>query len=244
MTPRITSALRFALPLVAVTLMGTGCELLDQLQMRTGMVDVYSASHANPDEAGDMPANTSSQLIFNTDMGWQVFIDEAYVTTAAVTLQSCAGDRFDVDLYWGPLVEDVQTTARGQIDSLGGVRAESGSYCEAIVDYAPSTDEYENPDAAGSTVYLRGSAVKDGELVEFVWRTEIAVEVAVDLSKLEYGKPFHISRDQNFAKKISLSKDYCSFFMGVDFAEPLSQADIDDLIAASLDHGTIAKVVL
>jgi hypothetical protein len=243
MTRRVPSP-ALALALLAPTLvLGSGCELLDQLQMRTGIVDVYAGSHATPDEQGNMPSSTSEQLILTNDMGWKVYVDEAYVTTAAVGLRACDGEHYDVELYWGPLSENMRETASGELGSLGGVRAESGNYCDVIVGYAPVADTSSSPDAVGTTVYLRGSAVKDGELVPFAWATALEVEVEIDISTLELGQPFRISREQHFAKKLSVSKSYSSFFAGVDFSDPLSQADIDSLLVDSLSTGTVAKLL-
>jgi hypothetical protein len=237
MTRRIT-LLAALLPTLAL---GTGCEFLDQLNQHTGIVDVFAASHGTPDDQGNLPTRNGQQLIFVNDMGWQIFIDEAYVTTGGVTLQACDGERFDVELYWGPLAEDIGETADSELAGLGGVRANSGTYCEMLVEYAPTAEEVPNPDAIGTTVYLTGSALKDGQHIDFLWKSEVAVEAEVDISAIENGSAFRISEDQQFSKKITVSKSYDRFFDGVDFAETLTQGDIDALVAASLKDGTIAK---
>ncbi len=235
------------IPLLATALLvptiglSSGCGLLDQLQQHSGIVDVFAASHGTPDEQGNLPSRNGQQLIFVNDMGWEIYVDEAYVTTNAVSLQGCDGTSFDVEFYWGPLAENIGQTADSDVNGLGGVRADSGTYCDLIVEYAPAAEEVQNPDAIGSTVYLSGSALKDGEHVSFLWKSEAEVEVEVDISSVEAGKPFRISDDQHFAKKLTVSKSYDRFFDGVDFADELGQGDIDALIAASLKDGTIAK---
>jgi hypothetical protein len=238
MTRRFTALAAFLVPALALS---TGCDFIDQLQQRTGIVDVFAASHGTPDDEGNLPSRNGLQLIFTNDMGWEIVVDEAYVTTSGVTLQSCAGERFDVELYWGPLAEILGQTADGELNGLGGVRANSGDYCEAIVEYAPAADEMPNPDAVGTTVYLSGAALKDGERVDFVWATDIEVKAEVDISKVENGSPFSIAREQHVAKKLTISKSYDGFFAGVDFAEELTQGDIDALVAATLRKETVAK---
>lgn len=228
--------------LAPTLLLTTGCEFLDQLTQHTGIVDVFAASEGTPDEQGNLPTRNGEQLIFTNDMGWEIFVDEAYVTTAGVTLLACDGERFDVELYWGPLAENIGQTADGDLAGLGGVRVDSGSYCDLLVEYAPTAESVPNPDAIGTTVYLTGSALKDGQHIDFLWKTSVEVETKLDIATLEAGKPFRISKEQYFSKKLTISKIYNRFFDGVDFAEPLTQGDIDALVTASLKDGTIAKL--
>lgn len=239
MTRRISTLAALLVPTLALA---SGCDLLEQLTKHTGIVDVFAASHGTPDEQGNLPTRNGEQLIFVNDMGWEIFVDEAYVTTAGVTLQACDGERFDVELYWGPLAEDIGQTADSKIAGLGGVRADSGTYCELQVEYAPMAEDVPNPDAAGTTVYLTGSALKDGEHIDFLWKSAVEVHVDIDITAIEAGKPFRISEDQQFSKKLTVSKTYNRFFDGVDFAEVLTQSDIDALVAASLKDGTIARL--
>ncbi len=235
------------IPLLAAALLvptlglSTGCDFFAQLSQHTGIVDVYAASHGTPDEQGNMPSRNGQQLIFVNDMGWEVFVDQAYVTTSGVTLQSCDGERFDVELYWGPLAENVAETADNELQGIGGVRANSGDYCTAIVEYGPTAEDVDNPEAAGATVFLTGSALKDGQHVDFVWRSEVEVEAEVDISAVEAGSPFRISEEQHFSKKLTVSKSYVEFFDGVDFAVELTQGDIDALVSASLKDSSIAR---
>ena len=178
MTRRIST---LAALLVPTLVFATGCDFLDQLGQHTGIVDVFAASHGTPDEQGNLPTRNGEQLIFVNDMGWEIFVDEAYVTTGGVTLQACDGERFDVELYWGPLAENIGETADNELEGLGGVRANSGTYCELLVEYAPTAEEVANPDAAGTTVYLTGSALKDGQHIDFLWKTSVEVEAEVDI---------------------------------------------------------------
>jgi hypothetical protein len=237
MTRRIPS-LSAALLVPTLALAG-GCDFIDQLTERSAIVDVFTTSHGTPDVEGNMPNRTDDQLIFTNDMGWQVFINDAYVTTSAVTLIACDGEHYDVEMYWGALAENVGETADTEVAGVGGVRANSGNYCEVIVAYAPAEDA-EDAMAMGSTVLFTGSAVKGDQHIDFTWRSDVELEVEVDISEIQAGAPFSIGRQEYFSKKLTISKSYNHFFEGIDFAEPLSQADIESLIADSLREGTVA----
>lgn len=229
----------FAALLVPTLALGSGCDLIDQLSERSAIVDVFTTSHGTPDPEGNMPSRTADQLIFTNDMGWQVFINDAYVTTSAVTLLACDGERYDVEMYWGALAENLGETADNEVAGVGGVRASSGNYCEVLVAYAPAQDA-DDAMAMGSTVLFTGSAVKGDQHVDFSWRSDVELEVEVDISEVAAGAPFSIGRQEYFSKKLTISKSYNHFFDGVDFAEELSQEDIEALIADSLRDGTVA----
>lgn len=228
MTRRISLLATILVPALALT---SGCDFLDELSQHSGIVDVFTTSHGSPDEQGNMPNRNGEQLVFTNDMGWQVFIDQAYVTTSAVSLVACDGERFDVEMYWGALSENLGETADKELEAAGGVRANSGTYCDLLVEYAPGE---------GATVLFTGSAVRGDEHVDFMWQSDIELEVEVDISDIEAGQPFSISKQQNFSKKLTVSKAYDHFFDGVDFAEALDQNEIEDLIADSLRSGTVA----
>lgn len=238
MTRRISllSAAAVFLPALALN---NGCAFLDSLTASSGIVDVFTTSHGTPDEQGNMPNRNGEQLIFTNDMGWQVFINEAYVTTSAVTLVGCDGERYEIEMYWGALAEDLGETADREPAGVGGVRVLSGTYCNVVVEYGPASTA-DAAAAMGTTVLLTGSAVMGDQHIDFTWRSEIEVDVDVDISRAELGSPFEISTEQHVSKKLTLSKTYNHFFDGVDFGEALSQEDIDDLIADNLRKNTIA----
>lgn len=242
-SPRRPSRLLAATAILAPALaLSSGCDFIDQLTQTSGVVDVFATSHGNPDADGNLPDRNGDQVVFVNDMGWQVVIDDAVVTTAGVTLQSCDGARFDVELYWGALAEDMSGSADYDITGLGGVRADSGTYCDLLVEYAPLAEGMDNPEAEGATVFLAGAALKDGETVEFVWRTELAVDVSVDISAIQAGGPFEIAKSQAVSKQLTVAKSYNAFFDGIDFADELSQDEIDSLLAATLSDETKAFV--
>lgn len=232
-----------ALLLVPVLGSSSGCEFLDSLTERSAIVDMFTTSHGTPNAEGQVPERNGEQLIFANDMGWEIYLNSAYVTTSALTLVSCAGDRFEVDMYWGALAEDIPEHGDYEALGVGGVRATSGNYCSVLVEYGPfDGEDMDDPAALGSTVFLSGAAVKGDQMVEFTWRTELALEVDVDISEIEAGSPFEIGKNEYVSKKLTVAKAYDGFFEGVDFAEPLEQADVDALIGDTLQRKTAAFV--
>jgi hypothetical protein len=99
-------------------------------------------------------------------------------------------------------------------------------------------------DAVGSTVYLAGTALKGDQMVEFVWKTELAIDVDVDISEIDDGAPFHVGNNEFVNKKLTVAKTYDRFFDGVDFADidSLEQADIDALLTDTLSSQTAAFI--
>jgi hypothetical protein len=233
-----------ALLLAPVLAASTGCEFLDSLGQSSVIVDVFATSHATPDADGQSPERNGPQLVFVNDMGWDVFLDSAYVTTAALSLHSCSGERFDVEMYWGALAEDIPAHGDYEVVGVGGVRATEGSYCSLAVEYGPAEDGMDVGDAVGSTVYLAGTALKGDQMVEFVWKTELAIDVDVDISEIDDGAPFHIGDSEFVNKKLTVAKTYDRFFDGVDFADigSLEQADIDALLTDTLGSQTAAFI--
>lgn len=221
--------------------LSSGCEFLDSLTESSAIVDVFTTSHGTPDEQGQVPERNGEQLIFTNDMGWEIYLNAAYVTTSGLTLVACDGERFEVDLYWGAMAENIPEHGDYEALGIGGVRATSGSYCSMLVQYAPfDGDDMDEPAALGSTVYLAGTAIQGDQMVEFAWRSEVELEVDVDLAEIDGGNPFEIGKNEYVSKKLTVAKAYDSFFAGIDFAEPLAQADVDALVTATLESETAA----
>ncbi|NVB41150.1 hypothetical protein G6O69_25140 [Pseudenhygromyxa sp. WMMC2535] len=236
---RRTNALA-ALLLVPTLGMSSGCALLDALTETSAVVDVFATSHGEPDDEGNLPSRNGHQVIFVNDMGWEIFIDDAVITTEGVTLRSCDGEDFEVEFYWGALAETFDENPDYDVTGLGGVRATTGQYCDALVDYGPSAEGMDNPAAEGSTVFLSGSAVKGDMHIDFEWRTDLALTVDVDVSKIQNGRPFDIQDGASSAKKLTIAKSYTGFFAGIDFEDELSQADVDSLLIDTLQQTTLA----
>ncbi len=235
-----------ALLLLPILGSSTGCidDFFNSLSQSSVIVDMFATTHGTPDSQGDLPERNGGQLVFANDQGWEVYLDDAYVTTTALSLHACNGERFDVEMYWGALAENIPEHGDYEVLGVGGVRATEGSYCSLLVEYGPSDGGMDNPDAVGSTVYLAGTAIKGEQMVEFVWKTELAIDVDVDISEVDGGDPFHVGDSEFVSKKLTVAKTYDRFFDGVDFAEvgSLAQADIDALLTDTLNHQTAAFI--
>lgn len=201
-------------------------------------IHVFVTHHASPNEHGEIPQRgETEQQLFVTDEGWTIALDEAFITTSAVTLHSCDGRSHDLEFYWGPVAEDLQA-ADFDLFSVGGTKVEAGRFCSMTVTYGPFDKTVGTaPRAAdtvhGTTVYLQGRAGKDDRVVEFEIRADQLATVELDLSGMEDGSPFRVHGDEPFPVELTLSKTYDRFFDGVDF-DAFSDDDMVQQVLAVL----------
>lgn len=230
--------------IAALAVIGTvtlpGCEFIEEL---TGpgdtVVDVFAAHHQSANE-GEFPP-PAPVIELDTDMGFHIVLSEAVITTQSVSIEHCNGSVQPIDMYWGALPEDVVLDDDLALTGVGGVTLEAGDYCGVLVEYGPfmgpnGPDDHDlaTEEAAGKTVYLRGAAyIGDDIQIPFEWSTSIALMVRVDLSE----DPLHISGNEAFDEKLTVTKTYDRFFDGVDF-QTLSDGDIDDLLLDTLVNET------
>lgn len=225
----------------------SGCTLFDDLEDDGGVVDVFTAHHGTPTEQGELPDHGQAGMAryFQTDLGWEISLGEAYITTAGVDLANCDGGIKPVDLFWGPSAESVVDTPDAEPRGIGGVRSEPAKFCQLRIRYGPYSFGEGQSDGAqhkpprtdtmeGQTILLRGSAQKDGQAVEFEFVSDMRLDVVRDISTLRDGKPLQVRRDQSFPEKIVLTKTYDRFFDGIDFND-YTQADIEAAATAALD---------
>ncbi len=225
----------------------SGCTLFDDLEDDGGVVDVFTAHHGTPDDQGTLPEQGEAGMArrFVNDLGWEVALGEAYITTAGVDLANCEGGIKRVDLFWGPAAENVVDTPDAEPRGIGGVRSEPAKFCQLRIRYGPYSFGEAQTDGAqhkpprndlmeGQTVLLRGYAEKDGQLVNFEFVSDMRLDVVRDISTLREGKPLQVRRDQSFPEKIVLTKTYDRFFDGIDFND-YGQEDLEAAVAAALD---------
>jgi hypothetical protein len=224
----------------------TGC--LDRFEDGGALVNVFSTHHATPLNNG-FPDRGEDNMprVYDSQDGWQITLLESYVTIEAVTLVGCDGTPLPLNMFWGPCPEDLRST---DLDTLtvAGIDANPGTYCELQVTYGPYKTPVIDPEAqetqheipennaiAGSTVYLRGAATKEGEeTVQFELRSEDSVTVTLDLSEIDGpGAPMRINKDENFPKELTISKTYDQFLEGADwnnFDANLMEGSFDDVL--------------
>lgn len=216
-------ALRFRLPrlaflsLCAASTFASGCALFG-IDEPTALVNVYADHHPSPVD-GMIPEMPPKPLVFETDEGWEIVLVESVVTTAGVALESCDGETFDAEMYFGPLPEDL-TRELEQPQGVGAAEVPGGRYCRVVAEYGPYIPEgdepFPNPVSAadGKTVYLRGSATKGEVRVEFEISEDFRVGAPVMLPS-----PLDVDSDASVVQSVLVTKTYDRFFEGIDFTQ-------------------------
>ncbi len=237
----------------------TGCDALDP---GGALLYVFSTHHASPVD-GSFPNRGDDQAprVFDTDMGWQVTMLEAYITIEAVTLVSCGGRELPLKMFWGPCPEDLRGEDLETL-TVAGLELEPGDYCELIVDYGryqmpviqPGQEDTrhdipDNTDVDGTTIYMLGGARRDAEMeqIPFSLRGTQELRVELDLTAVDGGGPLHVARHEDFPKELLVSKTYDRFFDGVDFDAFDAGEVAGDLDAVLADQtrvqvGTVVQV--
>ena len=235
---------RFLTPLTASILvaLSAGCELGNS----TNFLHVLTTHHATP-EGGSFPnlGDEGDPRVFYTDLDWRVTLTEAYVVTSRIELQACSGDVIGLDLYNGPLPENLRERDL-ETYSLGGQDVPGGSYCRLLVQYGPynpnelSGEQQVTEPAAeeilGATIFLAGIAEKGRDEVVFEFRSEEPIVAALDLSQLSNGKPVRVDPSSLYPVELTTSKTYDRFFDGVDFMTMRVSDVEDDLVLPLADE--------
>ena len=228
----IPAAVTFALLLP----LSAGCDL----GQNSNLVHVLTTHHATP-EAGVFPdrGGEGDVRVFESDLGWRITLAEAYLVTSSIRLESCDGDVVDLDMYFGPVAEDLRDADLETL-SLGGEQVPAGSYCALQVEYAPyvvpedgiAEREYSQAvtDAVdGNTLHLMGLAEKGRDEIRFEFRTPAPVIARLDLSALVNGRPLMVRSNEFYPVELTVSKTYDRFFDGIDFATMNASAVEADL---------------
>jgi hypothetical protein len=212
---------------------------------------VLAAHHATPVN-GEFEAKAEDEpRVFETDTGWTVTLIEPVVTTTGVILRDCYGGSAWLDMYWGSFPEDM-TDEDLETLTVAGMTVPPGEYCALHVDYSgyePPPDDATlreappcfpapaNEEIVGSSIFLRGSAERRGEMVQFQFRVTDGIRVSLDLSTLEDGGPLTVLSREAFVRAVTVSKSYDRFFDGVDFAN-FDQNDVEATLPAVLENET------
>jgi hypothetical protein len=225
---------------LALTVSAGGCDLLDAMTDTGGLVQVFATHHATPRD-GDFPGGAEGEdRVFETEDGWTVVLDDAYVVTSSVTLQHCDGSSVALDLHWGQLPENL-TWADLEVRNMGSLDAPAGQYCAVVVDYEPYDPDsfhgepHEQPqidELVGATMYLRGYALLGDARIEFEFRNEEEISVELDLRHIDNGGPFTMREREPFPRELTVSKTYDRFFdpLELDITEGLDQEDASQIV--------------
>lgn len=223
----------------------TGCEqlgLLDALEERSSLVQVFATHHASPED-GRIPdrGGDGQSRVFDTDEGWTVTLTQGYVVTTGVTLHRCDGAAEPVELFWGPFAEDILDTDL-DLFTVGSAEVEPGRFCSMTVHYGTydAQEGAAGPEADvvdGATVYLHGLAERGDESVPFEVRAQGGVDVDLDLSSMEDGAPLRVTGEESFPVELTLSKTYDRFFDAIDFTA-MAQLDMGEHVLGVLEGET------
>jgi hypothetical protein len=212
---------------LAAVLLGLGlaaCGLVDggvfDPSDEESVLSAFSTHHATPSNGVFPPRDGPPTFVTNT--GWEVVLEEAYVTTLGLTIHRCAGAiKREVEFYWGYLPEDLNLPDL-ETYPMGGVVLSAGDWCGATVHYGPfmpgEPADYKmpNPDAIGSSLWIRGVANKDGQLVPINVDVTEAQDVLLPLTDVATGEALAVTGQNE--PDITISKSYDKFFEDIDFA--------------------------
>lgn len=234
--------LRNSLVLLAGLLSLPACGLAEDigdLADDGSVLSAFSTHHATP-QNGAFPERDGPPKFIN-NMGWEVLLDDAYITTVGLTLHSCSGaERRDVDMYWGALPEDLNLQDL-ETHPMGGVKLSSGDWCGVTVHYGPfmpgGTEDYQmpNPEAIGTSLWVHGLATKGDEMLEFYVSVSEPLDVLIPLTDISSGNPLEVTNGNN--PDMTISKSYDRLFEDVDFAAA-SQEELNDLSFDALSKYT------
>jgi hypothetical protein len=226
---------RAAVATLVSSLLLPGCESLDALFGKgeeRAHLNVFVTHHATPED-GVIPAKggNGDAREFTTDEGWNITLVEAHLVTTGIELHSCDGETVAVELFDGPLAEDLSSTDL-DLQSLGGVEVAAGTYCSATVHYGPfHSEERSGGVVQAKTFVMAGLAEKGNDMVPFEIETDASIAVDLDLGQLD------VSGDEPFPIELTLSKTYDRLFDGVDFRD-LSGMALEEHVLALLSAET------
>lgn len=236
---------------LTLAVLGSGCGFGEDLDDQA-LLQVMTTHHPTPVD-GAFPDRGPAERarVFTNDMGWEVNLTEAYITTTGVSLVDCAGAQRPLDMYWGPCADDV-IDKEDVIDQItvAGREVPDGRYCRMLFEYGPYyvLDDSQHPPPLppekvdGLSIFLRGRAEKDGLAEVFEWKTSESRVVELSLEGLEPdGTPLALAGEDSFPTDLTVGKAYDAFFVGVDFANA-DTAEMEGRIMDILEDET--RVVL
>jgi hypothetical protein len=227
---------------LAASVAASGCELgvFDNLQERSTMVHVFATHHATAED-GSIPhrGDDGEYRVFETDDGWTVTLVKGYVVTAGITLHRCDGTEQALDLFRGTIIEDIRGRDLG-LSTVGAAELSPGTLCAMTVHYAPFDEDgvTVDPEVDGTTVYLHGVAKRgEDEMVPFEISAQGTLDVELDLSTANDGRPVEVTGKEHFPIELTLSKTYDQFFDAIDFTD-MAQLDMSEHVLAVLEGVT------
>ena len=232
---------------------GSGCgELIDLLDGENESTVRLFATHAGTPGDDGFPdyGDSITTRVFTNDMGWQLSLAEAYVTTAEVRLVECSASLGQaIEMFWGACPEDFVGADDRESVALGAVTIGDGEYCRVDVTfgpYVPSAQSEEhinpsNPMIEGNTILIVGTARRgEGatlEEVPFQIVSDASVTARANIAEIENGRPLTLE-DEDFPRDLTILKTYDTFFAGIDFSVA-TPAELEAAVLAALEQDTV-----
>lgn len=231
-----------------LTVASPGCALVDLIDGDPVATVRLFATHAGTRGDDGYPdyGDEGETRVFMNDTGWQLALDEVYVTTAAVHVVRCAEPTGTaIEMFWGPCPESFVATDDLESVPLGAVTVTDGEYCALDVVFGPFVPPPEGDEhiAIGNsmirdnTIVVIGTARRgmepNREEVRFEIVSDVELTARVDISKLEQGKPMRL-HEEHFPRDLTIVKTYDHFFDGIDFSTA-TEAEIEAAILAALE---------
>jgi hypothetical protein len=220
--------------LAALVAPTTGCDAFSAFTEDTSLLHLFTTHNGTPTD-GNFPDHSgpTGERIFETDLGWTVTLNKAYVVVAGGRLESCEGGTVALDSYRGEVIEDLSEPDLGT-QAVSSAEVPSGSYCLLDVEITPYglADDAETPPdpiVSGASLVLVGTAQRGGAPVPFEVISSAAQTFSLDTSTMADGSMLRISGDEGFPTELLLSLRYDRFFDGVDFATA-DAASIESLV--------------
>ncbi len=213
-------------------------------------LQVFASHHGMPGDDGAFPdyGLHEAPRAFDTDLGWSVLLEKGVVVIKAVRAVSCDGaTTLELETPFGPFPEDFRHEDLEVTNIAEGV-IEPAEYCALEVDFGPykakEIEEFgdahavNNPDTLeGYSILMRGRASKDGQDIDFDFKSPAAVTATIDISTIVEGGPLEITKSDARTINLTVVKSYDALLQGVDFAavapEAAAMAMTDALIDTS-----------
>lgn len=235
--------------LLALALVGGGCELFDTSQPVD--VNVFAAHHPRRGMDGTYPdyGFNDSKRTWVNDAGWEINVFEGYIVLTGAEMIGCDGASYPVELPKGPFPEYINFLDL-DVKNIGALQVPEGDYCEFRVTYGPydpsvaaAAPEGAHPlptqrDLSGTTISLAGTAVKDGTPVDFHLTTGASQTVTLKLREGDGTPAEYEIIDGVGTFKVTVGKTYDRFFDGIDFTDYAAQAQAinDGLMQVLVDE--------
>jgi len=244
-SPRTIRNTLLGVACLPLTMSAMACELLDALDP-PAYVQVSAVHHGTPRD-GVFPNQEieDNGRLFQNDLGWTVYLYQAFISHNGVSLVSCDGEQHNLAMNRGPIPDSIEIPdLEGNPVTMSSLP--SGDYCKLRVSYGPWQLEGNGENwapgvdaAAGATVYMTGFAIKNGKSTAFEIHVPLSLDVELDISEIDNGDPLALSGELGLAERVTLSKTYDRFFDGTDF-NALDLGFIQDHVLATLEEDTRA----